>query len=91
MKTVGFQDIFHGFLGRWRIPTAGCAWARLRSVFGSFSHGSWQVGPFVVAAHLDRDIIRSDQVKVGSMADAYLASGLEGDDYELPAWRSQSE
>lgn len=43
-----------------------------------------EVGPFVVAAHLDRDVIKSDQVKVGSMADAYLASHLEGEDYELP-------
>lgn len=43
-----------------------------------------EVGPFVVAAHLDRDVIPSDQVKVGSMADAYMASHLEGEDYELP-------
>ncbi|CAK8987752.1 Hypothetical protein (Fragment) [Durusdinium trenchii] len=54
-----------------------------------------EVGPFVVAARLDRDVIQSDQVKVGSMADAYLASGLEGEDYELPesakqAWTAES-
>lgn len=53
-----------------------------------------EVGPFVVAAHLDRDVIKSDQVKVGSMADAYLASHLEGEDYELPgqagSWTAES-
>jgi len=42
-----------------------------------------EVGPFVAAARLDRDIIPSAQVNVGSMADSYLASNLEGDDFEL--------
>ncbi|CAJ1436061.1 unnamed protein product [Effrenium voratum] len=54
-----------------------------------------EVGPFVAAARLERDVIQSAQVHIGSMADSYLAHQLEGDDFELPestkqAWAAES-